>query len=487
MMRRAALLGIVATVLAGCGGSGDTPPATVVPSEPVSTLLQPTENEGALIDWVVGGARLTSRTGNQIDLAAPAMAAYFGDLAPRATVSPGERFLAYSTGTDAAALRVHLRDLRTGRERMLEPGTTGAAWRADGALAYFRNDGRTGRLRGHLYVRRVTGTRLGTPVRWTRTTGTYFPFGWAGARLVYIGMGEGEYVQSFVADAPGTARKLGDGAPIAISPDGARALVFAGGDGSGRDLLLVDLATGRSNGRLRTAPLTAGDWQRELVVAGGANAVEVLRVHGDRITPVRRIRLGSWHASEPRFVGTRLRRVVVSSAYGDGARARLTACVVATGRCRSSSATTGLDQPHAVFGQSVASPTLPVPADGRHFGFIRSLEDREGTLTAVFDPAQWLTGAAAQRAARADADEVANDYYIHNEDRSTMRLPVAAGATVTIVTPTSMAGRPSTLGHLVRTFSGGRPGGTLRQGPGSAYWLTVRGGTVTSIKEQYRP
>jgi len=485
-LARLATFVVLAPVLtAGCGGSGGDP-ASGGP-RPLVEMLRPADGEGALVEWAFRGARLVTLAGDVTPLVAPPNAAYFSGLAPLVTASASGRRVAYSTGLRAGSLRVRVRDLRTGRDTVLGTGTTGAAWRADGALAYLRGAERALRLRGHLYVRTFDGDRMGAPVRWTAGEGKYVPFGWAGGRLVVARIGEGEYTETLVADAPGRTRTLAGGTPIAISPDGTRVLVFAGGDGSGRDLLLMDLATGRTVSRLRTGVLRSGDWRRDLAVAAGNDGLVVLRIRGDRITLVKRIPLPGRSTAEPRFTGTGLRRVVVSTERGEGAETAPGVCVVATGRCAFAAATRGLEHQHVVYGHTVAAPTLPPLRDGRHLGFIRSLEARGDAVTAVVDPAEWLTGAAAARAARADHGEVANGSYIRNEDRSTAPVTVAPDAAVTIVTPDAIAGTPGTLRQLIGTFAGGLPGGTFHQGPGATYRLTVRGGTVVAIEEQYTP
>lgn len=484
MARISVLVAVFAVAFGGAGGGPAAPAGTGAPRG-LTELIQPAQGEGPLVEWAFAGARLVHGGGNEVSLRPMPNASYFAGVAPAVTASASGRFVAYSTGVDAAHLQVRVRDLWTGRERALGRATTSAAWRADSALVYFRGRMGASRLRGHLFVRGDGGR--GPAVRWTATAGRYVAFGWAGGRLVLLRISEGEYVETLVADSPGVLRELADGTPVAISPDGTRLLAFAGGDGSGRDLVLVDLRTGRVVSRLRVRVHGTGDWKRDLVAAAAGREIVLLRVRGDRIALVRRIRVPGRSVSEPRFIDTSLRRVVARTGRPDGVDVGLAVCALATGRCAFGPSRHGPGGQGVVYGQGVASPTLPAPPDGRHFGFIRSLEPGAGAPTMVFDRAAWLTGKAAQRAALADHQEVSNDYYIRNEDRSTSALPVAPDAKITVVAPDAIAGRPSSLAALLATFRGPRPGGTFHQGPGAEYWITVRDATVVAIAEQYTP
>jgi hypothetical protein len=130
--------------------------------------------------------------------------------------------------------------------------------------------------------------------------------------------------------------------------------------------------------------------------------------------------------------------------------------------------------------------------DGRHFGFIESV-DLEG-LALEFDLAYFLTGEEANAAAEEHGDEVPvpNDYYIVNDNPKIRTLGVAPDLEIVLFDwdrccEETISG---SLEGLAEAINGGEPvtvDGHLYQGPLSPYWLTVEGGAVTKIEEQYLP
>src|SRR2546423_127685 len=73
------------------------------------------------------------------------------------------------------------------------------------------------------------------------------------------------------------------------------------------------------------------------------------------------------------------------------------------------------------------------------YGPVKSLTRKGGRFELRFDPAWWLTGLAAKRAALEDtgSSEVPNDYYIVEEGHRLLTFPVAASAGVTVVARTA--------------------------------------------------
>lgn len=144
------------------------------------------------------------------------------------------------------------------------------------------------------------------------------------------------------------------------------------------------------------------------------------------------------------------------------------------------------------------SPTLPEtpspsasPAleDGRHFGYIRSID--VGSQTLVFDLAYFLTGEEANQAAADHGDEtpVPNDYYIVNDNPLLRTLAVAPDVKVLVID----WGNCCELVHgeiqpFVDAFATKHHAwDSMYQGSESQYWLTVKGGVVAEIEEQYLP
>ena len=124
------------------------------------------------------------------------------------------------------------------------------------------------------------------------------------------------------------------------------------------------------------------------------------------------------------------------------------------------------------------------------FGFIRDVDTRANPQTLVFDQAEWLTGAAAQEAARADGTVASNDYYMRNAIRDERVLKIAPDAEITANRcPVCRDGQPGKLRDFLDSFRGrgGRTYSDPYRGSASQYWLTIKDGRVTAIDEQYRP
>jgi hypothetical protein len=130
--------------------------------------------------------------------------------------------------------------------------------------------------------------------------------------------------------------------------------------------------------------------------------------------------------------------------------------------------------------------------DGRHFGFLRAV-DLKG-LSLDFDLAYFLTGEEANAAAEEHGDEtpVPNDYYIVNDNPKLRTLGVAPNLEIVLLDWERCCDETflGSLEGLAAAINGGEPvtvEGHVYQGPLSPYWLTVEGGAVTRIEEQYLP
>jgi hypothetical protein len=144
---------------------------------------------------------------------------------------------------------------------------------------------------------------------------------------------------------------------------------------------------------------------------------------------------------------------------------------------------------------STEAPSSPSPSpldvleDGRHFGYIVSID--VPTRTIVFDLAYFLTGEEANEAAAEHGDEtpVPNDYYIVNDNPHLRTLAVAPDVEIRVID----------WGHCCEPVEGElQPFGdafatehhrwdAMYQGAESQYWLTVEDGVVVRIEEQYLP
>jgi hypothetical protein len=145
---------------------------------------------------------------------------------------------------------------------------------------------------------------------------------------------------------------------------------------------------------------------------------------------------------------------------------------------------TGTVEPTATDSPS-ASPSAEAGGlvDGKHPANIATVDVYGRKLT--IDVVQFFTGSAAAEAAREDgASEVPppNDYWIRNANKLLRTLPVAADATITVNT---LAGETSGNSAKDETVSLEQLAGYNLAG--HLFWLTVDGGTITRIAEQFLP
>jgi hypothetical protein len=128
--------------------------------------------------------------------------------------------------------------------------------------------------------------------------------------------------------------------------------------------------------------------------------------------------------------------------------------------------------------------------NGRSFAFVRSVDVTTGVIEV--DPAEWLTGEEAERAAAERGDEVNNDYYIVNDDGTAFGLTLAPDAELWLVDwLNNCCGGTidGDLSILSEAVGGGRDvtdSDRVYHADGS-WWITVRDGVVVRIEEQYRP
>jgi hypothetical protein len=127
--------------------------------------------------------------------------------------------------------------------------------------------------------------------------------------------------------------------------------------------------------------------------------------------------------------------------------------------------------------------------DGRHFGFVRSIDAPDGVI--VFDVAEWLTGEEAIAAAEERGDEVTNDYYVVNDDATPLTLPFSPEVELVLLDwnrccDQTFDGDLSKFAVAVNEGLTITDGDLVYQVP-SSWWVTVRDGVVTRIEEQYRP
>jgi hypothetical protein len=137
-------------------------------------------------------------------------------------------------------------------------------------------------------------------------------------------------------------------------------------------------------------------------------------------------------------------------------------------------------------------PTAP-PAERVLFGHVESLARRGSRYELRLDPAEFLGGLTANRAAIEDGvippgDVVPNDYYIRDEGHRLLTYRVPGDAHVTIITKGVRATR-ITVAELAQIVRGRNPKhrplydtrGTL------GFWVRVATDSVHSLDQQYQP
>jgi hypothetical protein len=131
------------------------------------------------------------------------------------------------------------------------------------------------------------------------------------------------------------------------------------------------------------------------------------------------------------------------------------------------------------------------------FGHIKSLTRARRRFVLRFDPALFLTGATANRAAVEDkvispGDAVPNDSYTLDESHRVLMYFVPPSAHVTVITnggTNGLASTPITVAELAQIMKGGNP----RHRPlfdrarGLGFWVRVAIDTVRSLDQQYHP
>ena len=118
------------------------------------------------------------------------------------------------------------------------------------------------------------------------------------------------------------------------------------------------------------------------------------------------------------------------------------------------------------------------------FGHVKSLKRTGARFRMKFDPALWLTGLPAERAAFEDtgSTDVPNDYYIVDESHRLLTFIVPAGAKVTVVS----------LGQGVcpSAVSVAKLAKIVARGTGFGFWIRVSRkypSPVLSLDQQYQP
>jgi hypothetical protein len=133
------------------------------------------------------------------------------------------------------------------------------------------------------------------------------------------------------------------------------------------------------------------------------------------------------------------------------------------------------------------------PATIVQFGYVKSITPAGKGYELKLDPAYWLEGLTAQRAAAQAGQTVENDYYILNPDHRLLiyRLPANASATVLTNTSGGIRSTRVPIAELALIVKGENPKHRPLLEHGSVrtlgYWVKTSIDTVRSIDQQYQP
>jgi hypothetical protein len=147
---------------------------------------------------------------------------------------------------------------------------------------------------------------------------------------------------------------------------------------------------------------------------------------------------------------------------------------------------------------TVTAPTktaLGPPRLWTEFGHIKKLTRAGNHYVLRFDPAWFLSGVTANKAAAEDGavepgQPVPNDNYRVDESHRLYTYIVPASAKVTVVTnrgnPAQLGATPVSVAELARIVNGK---GTVKlfESLDSGVWITISGDRVVEIDHQYQP
>ena len=126
------------------------------------------------------------------------------------------------------------------------------------------------------------------------------------------------------------------------------------------------------------------------------------------------------------------------------------------------------------------------------YGHVKSLTPEGARFELRFDPALFLTGETARRAAVEDGalppgEPVANDYYIRDETHRLLTFRVPTTARVTVITRDQVRQTRIAVAELAQIVKGKNPKHRRLYEPQLGYWIHVSIDTVRSFEQQYQP
>jgi hypothetical protein len=131
------------------------------------------------------------------------------------------------------------------------------------------------------------------------------------------------------------------------------------------------------------------------------------------------------------------------------------------------------------------------------YGHVKTITRKGARYELRFDPAWWLSGTTANRAAVEDrvippGEIVPNDHYARDESHRPLTFRVPAGARATVITFGGPPGLRSTvvpISELAEIAKGRNPRRRrlFDRGNHLGFWIRVVNDTVRSLDQQYQP
>jgi hypothetical protein len=134
---------------------------------------------------------------------------------------------------------------------------------------------------------------------------------------------------------------------------------------------------------------------------------------------------------------------------------------------------------------SARTPTAP-PRELVQYGHVKSLVRKGRRFELRFDPALWLGGVTARRAAAQDGRDVSNDYYVVDEGHRLLTYLVPPTARVTVLTGATRA-TAITVSELAQIVKGRNPRRRPLFEPSAGFWIRTATDTVRALDQQYQP
>ncbi|MBN1192499.1 MAG: hypothetical protein JXA36_02225 [Coriobacteriia bacterium] len=144
----------------------------------------------------------------------------------------------------------------------------------------------------------------------------------------------------------------------------------------------------------------------------------------------------------------------------------------------------GGDAPPAVYDPNATPATVEQQATK-----VLSVASSGGSYTLKADYVLFLTGGEAADAAFAHGDESPppNDYYIVNDNTMIRDLPIAADATVRVVTNNDGTSNPTGYSMTLASWVSALSGPNANAFKSGIYWISLTNGYVVSIEQLYLP